>query len=606
VKALRPEAVPPRVFEVLARSAMGRVGRWTSGGVDLRTPNILFVDTERSPAPPWAEAVVTRRPPPPGTVAFSLGGSFFEPAEPAGGIPMPPRSGLPLGAADVELPRDPVRAPVAVLSSADQAPRDTPAEILVLENGPSFLDRPKEFAQAIVRFRTEFGAARVLAVPGIAAPHSLGVLVYCGVDLVDSSRVAFATSRGIYETADGGVPRESLEELPCRCPSCAHGGSLLDHNAHALWEELATARTAIRHGTLRELAERRAVNDPWATAVLRELDLRHYEFQELHFPVADGAVRAYSPSSLTRPDVVRFRRFVEGPYRKPPSARVLLLLPCSARKPYAESRTHRRFREAVGACGNPSAVHEVIVTSPLGLVPRELERSYPAAHYDIPVTGDWSRDEAGMLVDAIRGFVRANAYDAVVAHVVTEAPFVREALPDAVFTAEARTGTEEALDRLTAALREAVAGIPKVSASARRAEDLASVARLQFGNAGDALVAGATVRGRWPFTRIFRDGEQLGMVTDRGAISLTLAGGRILSERRVACVDIEDFVPKGNIFAVGVTGATPDVRVGSEVVVVHGGDVRAVGVARMHAREMVELRRGEAVRVRHRAVPPKA
>jgi len=31
-----------------------------------------------------------------------------------------------------------------------------------------------------------------------------------------------------------------------------------------------------------------------------------------------------------------------------------------------------------------------------------------------------------------------------------------------------------------------------------------------------------------------------------------------------------------------------------------------VGIARMHAREMVELRRGEAVRVRHRAVPPKA
>ena len=588
MKALSPGAVLRRVFEVLARSAMGRVGRWTSGGVDLRTPNVLFVDTERSPAPPWAEAVVTRRAAPPGKVAFTQAGSFFDPVEPVGGIPMPPRSGLPLGAAGVELPRDAVRVPLALLSSADQAPRDTAAEVLILENGPSFLDRPKEFARAIVRFRTEFGAGRLLAVPGIAAPHSLGVLVYGGVDLVDSSRVAFDTSRGIFETADGGVPRDSLEELPCRCPSCSQGGSLLDHNAHALWEELATARTAIRHGTL------------------RELDLRHYEFQELHFPVADGAVRAYSPTSLTRPDVVRFRRFVAGPYRKPPSARVLLLLPCSARKPYAESRTHRRFREAVAACGNPSAVHEVIVTSPLGLVPRELERSYPAAHYDIPVTGDWSRDEAGILVDAIRGFVQANAYAAVVAHVVTEAPIVREALPGAAFSADDRTGSDEALDRLTAALREAVAGIPRVPAAARRAEDLASLARFQFGDAGDALVAGATVRGRWPFTRVFRDGEQVGMVTDRGAISLTLAGGRILSGKRVACVDIEDFVPKGNIFAVGVTGATPDVRVGSEVAVVHDGEVRAVGVARMHAREMVELRRGEAVRVRHRAGPPKA
>ncbi len=585
---------------------MGRVGRWTFEGRELLTPNVLYADTESFPAPPWAEAVVTRREPRAGTIAFSLVGSFFESMEAHGGLPMPARSGLPLGAAAVALPREAAGGPVAVASSLNQVPRDTPAELLVLENGPSFLDRPKEFAQAVVRFRTEFGAARLLAVPGIAAPHSLAVLVYCGVDLVDSSRVAFDTSRGVYETADGGVPRDSLEELPCRCPSCAHGGALLDHNYHTLWEELATARTAIRHGTLRELAERRSVNDPWATAVLRELDLRHYEFQELHFPVADGAVRAYSPASLTRPDVVRFRRFVAGAYRKPPSARVLLLLPCSARKPYAESRTHRRFREAVAACGNPNAVHEVIVTSPLGVVPRELERSYPAAHYDIPVTGDWSRDEAGMLADTLRSFHEANRYDKVIAHVATEAPFVREAVPDAVFTAEGRTASEEALGTLTAALRDAVAGIPKVTAAERRIEDVASVGRLQFGGAGDALVAGAVLKGRWPYVRIFRDGEQLGMVTDRGAISLTLAGARVLAEKRVACVDIEDFLPKGNIFAVGVTGATPDVRVGSEVAVVHGADVRAVGVARMHAREMVELRRGEAVRVRHRASPPKA
>ena len=34
-----------------------------------------------------------------------------------------------------------------------------------------------------------------------------------------------------------------------------------------------------------------------------------------------------------------------------------------------------------------------MVTSPLGLVPRSLEDFWPAAHYDIPVTGDWDSDE---------------------------------------------------------------------------------------------------------------------------------------------------------------------------------------------------------------------
>src|SRR5207247_8509676 len=151
--------------------------------------------------------------------------------------------------------------------------------------------------------------------------------------------------------------------------------------------------------------------------------------------VADGAVKAYSPPALHRPGVVTFQRFFASSYRKPPSPRVLVLLPCSARKPYAESRTHRRFMEAIDACGNPAAVHEVIVTSPLGLVPRELERSYPAAHYDVPVTGDWSRDEVEMLTGMLRSFLERNSYAAVIAHVTTEAPFVREAVPAGEFTA---------------------------------------------------------------------------------------------------------------------------------------------------------------------------
>src|SRR2546422_4083119 len=496
---------------------MGRLGVWTVAQRDIAPPNIALVDPEGSPAPPWANVVAARGDRPRG-LTLGLAGSFFVPAAPGGDIPLPERSGLPPGM-EIEMPREAVRGSAAIVSSVAQAPATADLELVVLEGGPSHLDRPKEFARTIVETRTKFGAGRVLAVPGIAAPQNLGVLVYCGIDLLDSSRVAYDSARGLFHTADGAVPRDSLEEIPCACPSCSSGGPLLDHNDNMLNVERAVARPAIRHGTLRELAGRRAVNDPWSTAVLRELDLRHYEFQELHYPVSNGVVKAYSALALTRPDVVRFQRFVSGPYRKPPSPRVLLLLPCSARKPYSESRTHRRFREAIEACGNPFAVHEVMVTSPLGLVPRELERTYPAAHYDVPVTGDWSRDEIGMLTGMLRTFLETNRYDAVIAHVTTEAPFVREAVPDATFTAEGRTGSDEALSRLTAALREAVAGVPAIGAAQRRAPELASLARSQFGEAGDALVAGATLKGRWPYTRILRGGQQLGMVTDRGPIS---------------------------------------------------------------------------------------
>jgi archaeosine synthase len=94
------------------------------------------------------------------------------------------------------------------------------------------------------------------------------------------------------------------------------------------------------------------------------------------------------------------------------------------------------------------------------------------------------------------------------------------------------------------------------------------------------------------------------MHTERGLLSLTLEGGAILSEAESYWVEIEDFLPKGNVFAVGVLDASHEVRPGDEVVVRHKGDVRAVGTARLGWREMKDLERGEAVHVRHVTGPP--
>src|SRR5881628_3286650 len=128
---------------------------------------------------------------------------------------------------------------------------------------------------------------------------------------------------------------------------------------------------------------------------------------------------------------------------------------------------------------------------------------------------------------------------------------------------------------------------------------MSNVARFQFGEAGLGLVRGATFRGRMPDVRVIREGTQVAMHTGRGMLSLTMAGGAIFSEADAYWVEIEDFLPKGNIFAVGVVDAAPEIRPGDEVVVRHRKEMRAVGTARLGAREMVDFRRGEAVHVRH-------
>jgi len=71
----------------------------------------------------------------------------------------------------------------------------------------------------------------------------------------------------------------------------------------------------------------------------------------------------------------------------------------------------------VSGPGNSAAVHEVMVTVPLGVVPRELERFHPVAGYDLAVTGDWSRDEVAILHDDLRAYLERNRYERVIVQI---------------------------------------------------------------------------------------------------------------------------------------------------------------------------------------------
>jgi archaeosine synthase len=587
------------MFEIEARGGLGRKGTWTRSGRTLPTPLTLFVVRHSHPAPPYAEALFVSERTDDARLQIRVGGSFFGPRVAEQMDDLPPSKGTPLSLAELEFPEEKAARDLAIVTGEADLPLAASADALFLANGPEFERSPREFVAAMRRVRESLGPAKLVAVTGLATPSNVSVLVYAGIDLVDSSRMMLESARGLFHTSDGALPLSETDRAACGCPSCASGGDLQDHNDYALHREVLLVRNHLSHGRLRELVERRLANAPWNTAVVRHLDLRGYDLVEPYAPVSGGEMLAYAHESLHRPEIVRFRRRIRERYAKPPSARVLLLLPCSARKPYSASRSHRRFREAIVGCADPSAVHEVIVTSPLGLVPREIERFYPARAYDIPVTGDWSRDEAAIVADDLRAFVEANRYDAIVAHLGAEAPIVHEVLPEAILSSKDHPSSDDSLVALTRTLDQVLGSRRPVARGARFAEEMANIARFQFGEAGRHLANGATFRGRFPDVRMFRGGQQVAMHTDRGLLSLTLAGGDILSKADAFCIEIEDFHPVGNIFAVGVRDASRDIRPGDEVVVRHDGDVRAVGTARLAWREMKDLDRGEAVHVRH-------
>src|SRR5213083_377430 len=534
------------MFELEVHGGLGRKGTWTRSGQTLTTPLVLFVPTRAHPAPHYAEALfVSDRTEDP-RLQIRVSGSFFGPREGRHPDDVPPSKGTPLSMADLEFPEERPAGDLAIVTGEADLSRAANAEVVFLANGPQFERSPREFVAAIRRVKESLGPARVLAVTGLATPSNVPILVYAGIDVVDSSRMVLDSARGLFHTSDGSIEMEEAEPAACGCPACVAGGDLPGHNDVALHRAVLLVRNHLAHGRLRELVERRLANAPWNTAVVRHLDLRGYDLVEPYTPVAGREMLAYASESLHRPEVVRFRRRIMERYAKPPSARVLLLLPCSARKPYSASRSHRRFREAIQACRNPSVVHEVIVTSPLGLIPRELERFYPAGAYDIPVTGDWSRDEAAIIAEDLQAYVAVNRYDAVVAHLGAEAPIVKAILPHAILTAKDRPTSDESLASLTRSLTEATGSLSRVSAGIRFAEEMSNVARFQFGDAGLGLSKGATFRGRFPDVRMIRDGRQVAMHTGRGMLSLTLEGGAVLSGADAYWVEIEDFIPKGN------------------------------------------------------------
>ena len=112
-------------------------------------------------------------------------------------------------------------------------------------------------------------------------------------------------------------------------------------------------------------------------------------------------------TDFTRPEVTRFRERVRTRYIPPSDISGVIFFPCSARKPYSMSKTHNLFRHVVRRSlkGRRHLVEEVILTSPLGIVPRNLEYSFPAAHYDIPVTGEWSEIEKKHLMKDLTTFL---------------------------------------------------------------------------------------------------------------------------------------------------------------------------------------------------------
>ncbi|MCX8206439.1 MAG: archaeosine synthase subunit alpha [Methanothrix sp.] len=491
-------------------------------------------------------------------------------------------------AQDIDMDID---APRALVTDISSVKKDTQkdADVYIL-SAAGTISGGRDLVDTLIGIRESIPPDSALYTPALATPSNLSLLVYLGVDIVDSVRVEMDGHYSRYHTRDGVFQREELSELPCRCDHCS-SGDVAAHNILKLEEELVWVRECIRSGTLREYVERQVRCVPWMTAALRLADMQE-RYLERRTPTHRGGVMyANTSESLHRVEVRRFVSRVLTRYR-PPESDVLLLLPCSARKPYSESRSHRLFHSVMGSMRR--FVHELILTSPLAIVPRELEDVYPAAHYDTPVTGVWDLEERAWLVSSLRSYLEKHRYTRIVAHIEGElCDALRDGGIEAVYTGGG-TGPGE-LERLREAL-EFVCRDARPIGNFRLQEFRAKIDFYFGSGAGDVLIQGAKVKGN---RLLDPTGKALASINS-GRIALTLEGARRLLPLKAYTVRIVGFIPRGSVLAPGVVDADEQIRPGDEVIVVGDGFL-GTGRARMSGWEMVASRRGVAVELREGA-----
>lgn len=563
------------MLDVVSRSQRGRVCEYRKGDGCIRTPFVLKTGAAGDTGITAGDD---------GRTVRILGSSVdVDPrllTSAASGIPAQPRT------------RDGITVLRLPVSGDEIVPDDS--EVVVVPNAFDVKGDFRRMVDQVMKARKAAGFGRVLVMLGIAEPANLALLSYMGVDVVDDSFCRAAGMNGVSLIPEGNVASDE---------DCS------EDNVSELDREAAKVARFIGAGRLRELVDQRSFSSADEVAALRIFDAEGYGYQEECCSTTGCRFSCNTVQALRRPDIARYQKVLSERYVVPSHKKVLLLLPCSAKKPYHTSKTHKLFASAIHTASHDTLVHEVIVTSPLGIVPRELDAMYPANSYDIPVTGEWKCEEKATIRRMLKELLEKGHYEKVVCHLGEDAELVEGLCDGMVETVVGDPVSPKSLENLDKALRDATKGMEPVDYLVDRREAIRSVLSFQFGkDVADAIMDENTYGiGKFPYWKVFREDPenrqkktQLCMMSpERGMFSLTMDGAEIIAGMGRNIVEMQDFELKGSLFAVGVDKADHGLRIGDEAIVVCGGKVRGVGVAAMCGAEMEQMKRGIAVKMRH-------
>ena len=473
---------------------------------------------------------------------------------------------------------------------------------------------------------------------GAGHPMFFALPVLLGVDLFDSAAYSLFAKDGRYLTESGTITLDNLGYFPCNCEVCSkHDPSdLLDmdikerelflsrHNLWATLEEINRIKQSIREGNLWEYTIQRCKAHPALVNALRNVE-KHVDYIEKLDPRTKNKGFFYtSEESAFRSEVIRHHKYMNTKYNPDTSKEILLILPDFDKGPYFKSTGYFNVQKYINSAikGFEGSMQEMGVVVPFGLVPREIDETYPLSQQAHPQILDSQAEKTTLL--QIKTFlgIHAKQYK----HVIIYAPskFKNTFNETQVYEKQILSGiwkdAVEANDResLKEALVEATKTIKPnpLTTDAKNKRDLEKVRGsldYQFGfEIGKEVFSDNCIVERSSKTekiqRIKENDELVAIM--RAKDGFIIPKGTSLKKihkaipfpfkRVIVCEEGEEFATSGKtIFSKFVLDCDSEIRAGDEALIVNKKD-KLFGIANMTlcAREILEFKTGKAGKIR--------
>jgi len=443
-----------------------------------------------------------------------------------------------------------------------------------------------ELVDVIVASKKGLDPSRPVHLFGAGHPMTFPLAALLGCDMFDSASYAKYARDGRLMFPEGTTDLKSLESHWCQCPVCSRHTPkelrnyeppvrerlIAEHNLYVCQTMIRRIKQAILDGTIWELAERTCRSHPKLLDGLRALK-KHLDFLERFEPLSrEGALMVTGDESYHRPAIYRYqKRFFER-YRHP-EVDVMIALP-EGPKPY--SRTYADILDKTGA--------HLVILSPIGPVPIELDEIYPVSHFFAPGQADEVNRKEN--IELMERFSHEQRYSLTVLYEGKE-------------TIEFVNNMRSRRDRFDID-RARVLGVLSMQFGPKAREALENVRFDYVRSSTNNRIRNVLVNGEHAFSIRATDGY----------FSLTDAGAKILHRalpfpgyRVVVRSESVPFIQKGsNVFAKFVTDADDEIRPGDSVLIVDKEDnLVGHGRALMTREEMLSFKRGMAVRTRRRS-----